>query len=1235
MLKDFRYVIGFVLLVVMTACSTGQLYYHKGEEAWKANQPAAENELLYSLYLVGDAGGDTTGSMPVMRGLKSNLKTEKPKRSGVVFLGDNIYPDGMHKKSSAYRAEDELRLNAQLDAVKEFKGDVVFIPGNHDWDHHGPGGFKHVKRQEEYIQKYLDRGNTFLPSHGCPGPEVVKLAPGLVMIIIDTQWWIHPFERPSGEKDGCDVRNPKELMVQFKDLLKKYRNQHVIVAGHHPLYSNGNHGGKFTLKDHLFPLTAKSKNAYIPLPVLGSIYPFYRKFLGHRQDIAHPLYNNMKYELVSAMNEYENVTYVAGHEHNLQYSQQRNVHHIVSGSGSKVTHLRYNGDIEFGARERGYARVKYYANGEIWLEFLINSGTVLGERLAYRKKLFQKDIVQLQEQENIKKVSYAGMFAEVCPDSNLDAGAVKRLFFGDLNRDIWATPLKVPYLDIHYDKGGLTPIKKGGGQQTLSLRMQGGDGKQYTLRGIKKNSMFLTASNLRGTIAQDIIYDGMAGSHPYASVVIPDLSDAAGVYHSNPTLVYVPKDSILGDYLEEFGGMFCLFEERPDGDMSDAPSFGGSKKVMNYHEAIAKMHGSHDHLVDVDYVLRARLFDMFLGDWDRHDDQWRWGSYKEKGKTWYRPIPRDRDQAFFEFDGVIMSIVNRKWLLRKFQAFDDDVRDISGLNFNARYFDRSFLIEADREDWIKQAEWLQEQFTDEVIEAAIKEFPREGYGLTGDEIIATLKERRSRLKEFAIRHYEKLALNVDIPGTLEDDFFDVKRRDDGTVEVSIYARKKGRKDKKHRSFHRVFHPDETKEIRLYGLEGNDEYHIKGKTKKSILVRVVSGFHNDRIEDKSKVAGMKKMTRIYETKGNNEYELGKESKLKTFKNEFAYDYDRKDFVNNKLAPLISVGYNPNDGFFIGPGFKYVAHGFKKSPYKHQHELLMNRTLLSNGYNLYYNYDFIDVIGRVDFAGKLSLRAPLVYQYFGPGNDSEIIGDDITIYNVRMHDYQFTPSFKWASRSGSQRLNVGANLRYVEFEDRPLVELNNWELGVQRFAGASLQYTYVNQDHKLNPWRGMQFHAGADWNQSVTTSDVSYLQLRSELRMYFPLRVGKKQGTMAIRSGIETNFGDYAFFHANFLSGFRNFRGVLRNRYSGETASFNNADIRVSLFKVPNYIVPFDVGLLGHYDLARVWQPGEDSDRWHESFGGGAYLNILDSFILLGTYSISEDDQLLTIGTKFLF
>ncbi len=1193
-----------------------------------------DTELLYSLYLIGDAGDDTINSMPVLNKLKLQLHKGDPQKSGVIFLGDNIYPKGLHKKKSDYRAEDETRLNAQLDVVKDFEGEVVFISGNHDWKKYDQGGLKAVKRQEKYIKNYLDRKKVFLPENGCPGPEVVKLSPGLVMIIIDTQWWLHRFDKSSGLKDDCQCRNEDELMILFKDALKKYRNQHIIVAAHHPLYSNGEHGGHFQFKDHLFPLTNLNESAYLPLPIIGSIYPAYRKFIGHNQDLAHPVYNDMAFKISEALMEYEDIVYVAGHEHNLQFHQKKNIHHIISGSGSKTSNIKNNPKLSYGSEQKGYSRILYYENGDLWLEFYIIDPVDNTELMSYRSRLFQKDRMVADPDVNVRKVSYKDKWAIVTPDSTFAASSFKRFFQGDLNRDLWITPLKVPYLDIHYEKGGLQAIKKGGGQQTISLRMMGGDGKEYTLRGVKKNTRFLVEKQLRGTIAQDMIYDGMAGSHPHAAVTIPELSEAAGVYYSNPRLVYVPKDSVLGDYIDEFGGLFCLFEERPADDMSEAPSFGNSKKVRSYSDAILKMQAEYDHIVDKDYNVTARLFDMTIGDWDRHDDQWRWATFKTDDKVLYRAIPRDRDQTYFTFDGVLPSIVNRKWLMRKFQSFDYEIRDIAGLNFNARYFDRAFLIEASKSDWLRNAEQLKANLKDEIIEQSIHALPPEAYAINGPEIIAKLKARRDQLPEIAEEYYNVLAKTVTVPGTFDDDFFEIIRHEDASVELSVYPRKKGKKVKKKRYYHRVFQANETDEIQLYGLDGEDEYQIKGATNKSILVRIIAGPEEDKIEDNSRVRGMRKYTLIYDSEGKNKVEKGPDTKVKVIKDTEAYDYDRKAFAYNNLLPLISVGYNADDGFYIGPGFKYTARGFKKEPYKYYHKVLANRAFTIDGYNFYYNFDYTKILGNFNLEGNVRINLPDIYKYYGDKGEEDFDFESDE-NNVKMNDYHFNLNLKLKSDSETQHLRFGLVYRHINFEELPLNVSDGWQTQSQNYLAPAFEYKYENLSNIIHPYRGIKFYTRLLWNHSLNNQHVEYLHLNTALSLFQPINISSKQTTLALRSGYTNNFGTYAFYQSNFADGLKNFRGVRRNRFSSKAYFYQNIDLRMSLLKVPNYIAPFDWGILGHFDLLRMWQAEGIKDKWHNSYGFGTFISILDAFMLKGTYSISENDELLVIGTSFLF
>jgi hypothetical protein len=1231
-MKKFIY---FIFVAVLLGCSSSkEIYLHPRYK----NVTSSSSEVEYSLLLLGDVGDSGERSKDVLSEVHNQLNNSNPNNSGIIFLGDNIYPSGLRSKKHPDRKEDEERINNQLNILKGFDGEIFFIPGNHDWDHHGDKGWKSVKRQEKYIEEYLNREDAFLPNKGCPGPEVVKLSDGLVLIIIDSQWLLHPFRKPEGEKDKCDVRNSEEFLFAFKEVLKKNRNKQVIVAAHHPMYSNGNHGGKFRFKDHIFPLTAVKEKAYIPMPIIGSIYPFYRKFLGHRQDIAHPVYQEYINRVSKAMNEYDNVVFISGHEHNLQYSKHKNIHHVISGSGSKKTHLRFNNQLQFGARKKGFSKINYLKNGEFWLEFYCINDKGESE-LSYRELIFTKNRNERAKQPKIVKTSYKDQFKTVIPDSTYEASALKRFFFGNMNRDTWTKSLTVPYLDIHYVKGGLSPIKKGGGMQTLSLRMLGGDGKQYVLRGIKKNANFLTERELRGTIAQDIIYDGMSGSHPYASVVVPYLSKEAGIYYAQPKLVFVPDDPILGDYQDEFGGMFCLFEERPNDDMSAYSNFGNSEKVMSYSKVLEKLHKSSKHYVDIDYVVKARLFDMLIGDWDRHDDQWRWARFKDGERYKYRPIPRDRDQVFFQFDGVIPTLTKLPFLQRKFQPFTREVKDIRGLNFNARYFDRSYLTQSTADDWQRMAQEIQTLLTDEIIESAINEFPDEAFEISGDRIIQTLKDRRDNLQKTADDYYKVLAKEVSIVGKLKKDLFEVERHANGDVTVRVFSVKKEEKTKKENKpyFTRRFKYEETKELRLYGLKGKDKYHIKGKSDKSILVRIIGGFKEDYFIDESEVSGLKKHTKIYETDCDNVYEIGKETKIIEKSEVEAFDYDRKDFVYDKIAPAFSLGFNANDGFIIGPGIQITKQGFKKFPFQQRHTFKANYTSEARGFNLYYKGEYSDVIKDLDFVGNFELNNPLSFRYHQAGNEIDLDQKDEQfegniIFLNRIH---VRPALIHTSKSGSQKFNFGLKFSHIGFERLPFELSDYHNIGKQMFLGSQISYQYKNMDKEIYPTRGLKFNFLTEWNNNLSSLDVNYLKLESEMSIYLPLHLWKKQTTVNFRLGGSHIYGDYAFFQANFLNGLSNFRGIDRNRLSGRSSLYQNTDLRFSLLKFRNYIAPFDVGVYAHADIARVFQDHENSSLWHNSFGGGVFVNVLESFMLVGTYSVSDIDETFIIGTNFFF
>jgi len=363
-MKNYYWIL---LLIFLTGCSSTGLYITDEAGGWEDNQPPRSEDLLYRIFAIGDAGSPASEKKePTLRLLQSKLE-DADENSALVTVGDNLYPDGMPEPDSPGRAEAERRITEQLEITRGFRGRVILTPGNHDW---GAGGVEGLRRQERFVENFLNRGNTFLPDNGFPGPHDVKLLDSdnhpqlqkdIHLIVMDTQWWFESDDKPFGDTGKYELSNENDFLNELENVLKKRQNDHLIVLGHHPLFSNGNHGGRFPLKTHLLP------------PVGGSFYVIYRKIFGLEQDIASSRYSKLKNELLKRFRNHNNLIYAAGHEHNLQYIRKEQdttrQNYIISGAGSKRDYTAPGKEAYFASDRKGFAVISYYSDGSSWVEF--------------------------------------------------------------------------------------------------------------------------------------------------------------------------------------------------------------------------------------------------------------------------------------------------------------------------------------------------------------------------------------------------------------------------------------------------------------------------------------------------------------------------------------------------------------------------------------------------------------------------------------------------------------------------------------------------------------------------------------------------------------------------------------------------------------------------------------------------------------------------------------------------
>jgi hypothetical protein len=1240
--------LSLLLLIIFASCSTSQTYINTEDGNPLNFTPPEESDLVYQVFLIGDAGSPSLDVQePALKLFQQKLE-EGGERSAAVFLGDNIYLYGLPDSTHPRRAFYEQRINEQLKTVENYPGRVVFIPGNHDWDDGRPNGLETVKRQERYVESYLNRGNTFVPDNGFPGPVSIKLLDDnddprlredIRLIVLDTQWWLHKYDKAYGNTGDYELFDAGDVLIELDDILKKQRNDNLIIAAHHPLKTNGNHGGYLPPSTHLKP------------PVFGSLYYLYRRVFGLPQDVHHHQYAKMVDALENLFDAYEleDLIYASGHAHSLQYHKEEgtriNHHYLISGAGSKENWVASGRGSEFIYSGNGFMTVKYYGDGSVWMEAWAPQDDGSEGTMLYRNQLkppFEDAFAENEPAESIPDIDYTDSTKVLAANPDYDGkGGLFEFFIGDHNRKYWSVKHEFPVFDVTEVEGGLTPVRTGGKGQSTTIHLEREDGRDFVLRSVDKEAGRIWDEELRKTIALDLAQDQFSIINPYAAPIIPTLADAIGTYHTNPKIYYVPDDPQLGLYAEDIGGQLALFEERPNGDMSDVASVGFSEEVISSTELLRELDNDIDHRVDQKDFARNRLLDMLLADWDRHEDQRRWASFEpedEQGKI-YKPIPRDRDIALMNMTGVIPSLAKVLGPFKQYQNFSEDYGNLKGLNNNSLAMTRRFTNQLTKEEWLEIAQEIQASLTDEIIEEAVRNYPGPVFEKFGAETIHILKTRRDQLLRVANEYYGLIAGVVSIPGSNKREQFELEVLNEDEVSVKVF-KLSGKGNLREQYFARIFHLDETDELRLYGMGDDDVFILRGQAKNNMKVRVVGGSGQDVYSDSTSRKGWTRQVEVYDTKRGNTVTKGSNTDVNLYDKpeNVHYDYS-KDFKWNTVLAGFYFEYNGNDGIFLGGGPNIIRNGFRRQPAS-RHYARANIAPLTGASNIRYDGTWFSVFQNWDVKLESEFLFPQSYKnFFGFGNETSLEDRSLNYYRARLYQFNVEPGmvikknilefYSGISFSGT---NVEKDPDNIVTD--PINGIPNSELDEQYFAGFVTSLRFVDVDNGLNPRQGYRLLLEGDANLGIINTGEAFTRLTSELELFFSPRLDP-QITFANRTGSAHNIGDFPFYEANTIGGTTNLRGYNSRRFAGRTSLYNNTELRLELFDFYNYLLGGKVGLSGFFDIGRVWYDGDTSDVWHTGYGGGIWFNVFESFLLNSSIGLSEEGTLFSIKAGFLF
>ncbi len=336
---------------------------------------------------------------------------------------------------------------------------------------------------------------------------------------------------------------------------------------------------------------------------------------------------------------------------------------------------------------------------------------------------------------------------------------LRKIFVGNNYRAIWSTAVKMPLFDMSTEKGGLKIMKLGGGAQTKSLRLIDKDSIEWVLRTIDKDISKLVPPIFKETVVHSVLQEMISTAHPYAPLVVAPLAKDLGLYAPDPQLFFVEDDTAFGQYRPLFANTVCLFEQV-------APT----KHNENAISTDSMLHNlfplNNIYKLDDTTLLKARLLDMLIGDWDRHKDQYKWGFTEKDGTITYYPIVRDRDQAFFYSDGLMLIQV-RLFGLKFLKNFSKRTNGLTMLNNRSWSFDKLLLSRLDENAWRNMIAEFQNTMNDSSIDVAVKKLPPEVYVKDGKKIFEKLKARRNGMLKDGMKYYKFLAENKKLNRTTD------------------------------------------------------------------------------------------------------------------------------------------------------------------------------------------------------------------------------------------------------------------------------------------------------------------------------------------------------------------------------------------------------------------------------------------------------------------------------------
>jgi len=1173
------------------------------------------NEEEYrSFFLLGNLGANQAQNSEVFKTMVAHISNKATDKDYTLILGDNVNAEDLNTDDEDQK--DTKQFKEQLKELSKLRSNILVIAGDEDWNDEGIDGLKSI---EEFTEKILDNDEVFQPENACPIEEI-DISDSMHLIAIDTQWYIEDWDTNPKFNDDCEIKTREKFIKVLADAVRKARHKTVVLAMHHPLYTNGVHGGVLGMRMLTKPV---QENAY--LPIAGFPYSVVRSQAGlFPQDRYNPLMNELMEEIEIMASDLDRLLIVSAHEQSLQYIDQGAIKQIISGATTATNIASLGKKGKFSAGQLGYAEIRVYKDqsSQVFFYTLTETGTM--------EQVYSSDMFGKKESYDIASIppnTKAYVTASIYPKSETEVDKKHEDLYGKHYRRLYGLDVKAPTVLLDTLYGGLKVERAGGGNQTQGLRLVDSLDREYNMRALEKDAVqFLKSAGyddidadkyFAETLPEQLIRDFYTAAHPYGAFAVPRLAGAIDLNHTHPRLFYVPKQPVLGDFNAVHGDRLYMIVEKPDDSFKSSHMFGYNEDVESTDDLFDKIRSDEEYVVDEPMYIRARIFDMLLGDWDRHEDQWRWAEIKEnEEKSRFVAIPRDRDQVFARFDGNLLDFMNGTiGVTKQFGNYGPDIPFIKEFSQSAIHLDRALLQRTTLEDWLKEVRYIKEKITPEVVVKAFNEMPEEVKDELWQQTQEDLLSRKRHLDKIVQRYYQHFIKFQTLKGTDKDDRFEIERLD-GKTTIKAFRIKGG--ISKDELFSRTFEDHKSQEIWIYGLDDDDEFYVTGDGNSKIPIVIAGGKGNDVYHIKSG-----KQISVYDYKSEDNKIASRNKAKVVLRDDYDINhYDHNKEPSKKNTVRLKMEYNPDDGVKPSIGIEKSTVGYERNPYSLKYGLKVDYRSLTQA------AVFEGYLAKAHVLGNWNLQLDAgittnnyTENFFGYGNDSQF--NEHTDFDVNRVLLQK----QWAGISIYEKGDYGSDfqlgIKYRAVEAAADVPVAT---GITKerddYADVFFNYQFKSTDNDRFPTRGMWLESQMEFTDNLANG-VQFFTVDPSLTFWNAIDDNRR---FVVQSSLEGQLrmgDDPLFYQAARLGSNRGLRAYRQDRFAGNYALNAQVDLRYDAQPIKTRILPLRVVPYLGFDTGRVWISRDTASTFHTSYGGG--LELAFPGLIKGSISYFTGDE----------